>query len=119
MWAKFNRRPWWPCHICDSDQGTHTKMKGECSFITQYQVNYVVVIYYSSSDGDISGYFASDPSPRPCRVYFLETIGEILERAWVPENAILPFKGGHEFKDLPVLRRRGKQKEKDYKYTVY
>lgn len=63
-------------------------------------------------------YFASDPSPRPCRVYFLETIGEILERAWVPENAILPFKGGHEFTDLPVLRRRGKQKEKDYKYTV-
>lgn len=40
------------------------------------------------------------------------------ESAWVPENAILPFKGGHEFKDLPVLRRRGKQKEKDYKYTV-
>lgn len=51
-------------------------------------------------------------------MYFLETIGEILERAWVPENAVLPFKGGHEFKDLPVLRRRGKQKEKDYKYTV-
>lgn len=40
------------------------------------------------------------------------------ESAWVPENAILPFKGGHEFQDLPVLRRRGKQKEKDYKYTV-
>ncbi|CAF99054.1 unnamed protein product, partial [Tetraodon nigroviridis] len=86
VWAKFNRRPWWPCHICDSDQGTHTKMKA--------------------------------PSPRPCRVYFLETIGEMLESAWVPESAILPFKGGHEFKDLPVLRRRGKQKEKDYKYTV-
>uniref|UniRef100_H3CU48 PWWP domain-containing protein n=2 Tax=Tetraodon nigroviridis TaxID=99883 RepID=H3CU48_TETNG len=85
VWAKFNRRPWWPCHICDSDQGTHTKMKA--------------------------------PSPRPCRVYFLETIGEMLESAWVPESAILPFKGGHEFKDLPVLRRRGKQKEKDYKYT--
>lgn len=51
-------------------------------------------------------------------MYFLETIGEMLESAWVPESAILPFKGGHEFKDLPVLRRRGKQKEKDYKYTV-
>lgn len=51
-------------------------------------------------------------------MYFLETIGEIAESAWVPENAVLPFKGGHQFTDLPVLRRRGKQREKDYKYTV-
>lgn len=87
VWAKFNRRPWWPCHVtCDPDQGTHTKMKV--------------------------------PSPRPCRMYFLETIGEIIESAWVPGNVILPFEGGHQFEDLPVLRRRGKQKEKDYKYTI-
>uniref|UniRef100_A0A3Q0R5L5 PWWP domain-containing protein n=1 Tax=Amphilophus citrinellus TaxID=61819 RepID=A0A3Q0R5L5_AMPCI len=87
VWAKFNRRPWWPCQITsDPDQGTHTKMKV--------------------------------PSPRPCRMYFLETIGEIVESAWVPGNAILPFEGGHQFQDLPVLRRRGKQKEKDYKYTI-
>lgn len=51
-------------------------------------------------------------------MYFLETIGEIGESAWVPGNVIIPFKGGHQFKDLPVLRRRGKQKEKDYQYTV-
>lgn len=51
-------------------------------------------------------------------MYFLQTIGEISESAWVPGNAILPFEGGHQFQDLPVLRRRGKQKEKDYKYTV-
>lgn len=51
-------------------------------------------------------------------MYFLETIGEIIESAWVPGNAILRFEGGHQFKDLPVLRRRGKQREKDYKYTV-
>lgn len=51
-------------------------------------------------------------------MYFLETIGEIIESAWVSGNAIVPFEGGHQFKDLPVLRRRGKQKEKDYKYTV-
>lgn len=51
-------------------------------------------------------------------MYFLETIGEIVESAWVPGNVILPFEGGHQFQDLPVLRRRGKQKEKDYKYTV-
>ncbi|KAM6952434.1 histone-lysine N-methyltransferase, H3 lysine-36 specific isoform 1-T2 [Lycodopsis pacificus] len=87
VWAKFNRRPWWPCHInCDPKQGIYTKMKV--------------------------------PHPRPCRMYFLETIGEIAECAWVPGNAVLPFEGGHEFEDLPVLRRRGKQKEKDYKYTI-
>uniref|UniRef100_A0A665VWX2 Histone-lysine N-methyltransferase, H3 lysine-36 specific n=1 Tax=Echeneis naucrates TaxID=173247 RepID=A0A665VWX2_ECHNA len=87
VWAKFNRRPWWPCQVtCDPDQGTHTKMKV--------------------------------PSPRHCRMYFLETIGEIVECAWVQGNAILPFEGGHQFENLPVLRRRGKQKEKDYKYTI-
>ncbi|GAA6226297.1 histone-lysine N-methyltransferase, H3 lysine-36 and H4 lysine-20 specific-like isoform X1 [Lates japonicus] len=87
VWAKFNRRPWWPCQVTnDPDQGSHTKMKV--------------------------------PSPRPCRMYFLETIGEIVECSWVPGNVILPFEGGHQFQDLPVLRRRGKQKEKDYKYTI-
>ncbi|XP_026185928.1 histone-lysine N-methyltransferase, H3 lysine-36 and H4 lysine-20 specific [Mastacembelus armatus] len=87
VWAKFNRRPWWPCQVtCDADKGTHTKMKV--------------------------------PSPRPCRMYFLETIGEIIESAWVPGNVIVPFEGGHQFENLPVLRRRGKQKEKDYKYTI-
>lgn len=63
-------------------------------------------------------HFDPVPSPRPCRMYFLETIGEIVESSWVPGNVILPFEGGHQFEDLPVLRRRGKQKEKDYKYTV-
>uniref|UniRef100_A0A3P9IRQ7 Histone-lysine N-methyltransferase, H3 lysine-36 specific n=1 Tax=Oryzias latipes TaxID=8090 RepID=A0A3P9IRQ7_ORYLA len=87
VWAKFNRRPWWPCRVIyDPDQGFHTKMKV--------------------------------PSPRPCRMYFLETVGEVAERAWVPNGVILPFEGGHQFEDLPVLRRRGKQKEKDYKYTI-
>lgn len=51
-------------------------------------------------------------------MYFVETIGEVMERAWVPGNVMMPFKGGYQFKDLPVLRRRGKQKEKDYHYTV-
>ncbi|KAM7000651.1 histone-lysine N-methyltransferase, H3 lysine-36 specific [Tautogolabrus adspersus] len=87
VWAKFNRRPWWPCHVtCDPDKGTHTKMKV--------------------------------PSPRPCRMYFLEMLGEVAERAWVPGTAILPFEGGHQFEELPVLRRRGKQKEKNYKYLI-
>lgn len=51
-------------------------------------------------------------------MYFLETVGEVSERTWVPGSVILPFEGGHQFDELPVLRRRGKQKEKDYKYTV-
>ncbi|XP_054648589.1 histone-lysine N-methyltransferase, H3 lysine-36 specific isoform X2 [Dunckerocampus dactyliophorus] len=87
VWAKFNRRPWWPCRVLSDPQlGLHTKMK--------------------------------IPSPRPCRMYFLETIGEMVECAWVPGNAIFPFHGMYQFDDLPVLRRRGKQKEKDYKYTI-
>lgn len=51
-------------------------------------------------------------------MYFLETIGETVESAWVPGNVIVRFEGGYQFEDLPVLRRRGKQKEKDYKYMV-
>ncbi|KAM6923987.1 histone-lysine N-methyltransferase, H3 lysine-36 specific [Xenentodon cancila] len=87
VWAKFNRRPWWPCKVtCDPEQGSHTKMKA--------------------------------PSLRPCRMYFLETIGEVAERSWVPGSVILAFEGGHQFENLPVLRRRGKQKDKDYKYTI-
>ncbi|XP_034087035.1 histone-lysine N-methyltransferase, H3 lysine-36 specific isoform X1 [Gymnodraco acuticeps] len=85
VWAKFNRRPWWPCQIT-CDQGICTRMKV--------------------------------PSPRPCLMYFLETIGETEESAWVPGSAVLPFEGGHQFEGLPMLRRRGKQKEKDYKYTI-
>ncbi|XP_077589499.1 histone-lysine N-methyltransferase, H3 lysine-36 specific-like [Stigmatopora nigra] len=87
VWAKFNRKPWWPCRVVSDPQlGLHTKMKF--------------------------------PSPRPCRMYFLETIGEIGDSAWVPGNAVYPFKGGYQFDDLPMLRRRGKQKDKDYKYSV-
>lgn len=51
-------------------------------------------------------------------MYYLETLGEVAERSWVPGSVILPFEGGHQFEELPVLRRRGKQKEKTYKYTV-
>uniref|UniRef100_A0AAY4BTH1 Histone-lysine N-methyltransferase, H3 lysine-36 specific n=1 Tax=Denticeps clupeoides TaxID=299321 RepID=A0AAY4BTH1_9TELE len=87
VWAKFNRRPWWPCQVtCDSPNGTHTKMK--------------------------------EPSRRPCRLYFLKTFGKIVDHAWVPGKATYPFEGGHQFESLPVLRRRGRQKEKDYKYTI-
>lgn len=60
----------------------------------------------------------ADPSRRPCRLYFIKMFGEIVDQAWVPAKATFPFEGGHQFEKLPVLRRRGRQKDKDYKYTV-
>ncbi|KAJ8351348.1 hypothetical protein SKAU_G00228240 [Synaphobranchus kaupii] len=59
-----------------------------------------------------------EPSRRPCRQYFLRTFGDTVDQAWVPGKATCPFVGGHEFEDLPVLRRRGRQKDKNYKYTI-
>ncbi|XP_030621396.1 histone-lysine N-methyltransferase, H3 lysine-36 and H4 lysine-20 specific [Chanos chanos] len=87
VWAKFNRRPWWPCQVTsDPLIGIHTRMK--------------------------------EPSRRPCRLYFLRTFGEMVDQAWVPGKATYPFEGGHQFESLPVLRRRGRQREKDYKYKI-
>ncbi|XP_064829204.1 LOW QUALITY PROTEIN: histone-lysine N-methyltransferase NSD2-like [Oncorhynchus masou masou] len=87
VWAKFNRRPWWPCRVTiDPLERIHTRMKV--------------------------------PSRRPCRVYYVETLGEMADHAWVPGKVTYPFTGGEQFTDLPVLRRRGKQREKDYKYTI-
>ncbi|XP_035264145.1 histone-lysine N-methyltransferase, H3 lysine-36 specific [Anguilla anguilla] len=87
VWAKFNRRPWWPCQVIgDPRDGMHTRMK--------------------------------EPSRRPCRQYFLRTFGDTVDQAWVPGKATCPFEGGHEFDNLPVLRRRGRQKDKNYRYTI-
>ncbi|XP_052362963.1 histone-lysine N-methyltransferase, H3 lysine-36 specific-like [Oncorhynchus keta] len=87
VWAKFNRRPWWPCRVTiDPLEGIHTRMKV--------------------------------PSRRPCRMYYVETVAEMADHAWVPGKVTYPFTGGEQFSDLPVLRRRGKQREKDYKYTI-
>lgn len=33
-------------------------------------------------------------------------------------KAIVMFEGRHQFEELPVLRRRGKQKEKGYRHKV-
>ncbi|XP_049331192.1 histone-lysine N-methyltransferase, H3 lysine-36 specific [Astyanax mexicanus] len=87
VWAKFNRRPWWPCRVSiEPLSESHTRMK--------------------------------EPSRRPCRLYFVRTFGEIIDQAWVSGKATYPFEGGHQFEKLPVLRRRGRQREKSYKYTV-
>ncbi|XP_055730042.1 histone-lysine N-methyltransferase, H3 lysine-36 specific-like isoform X4 [Salvelinus fontinalis] len=87
IWAKFNRRPWWPCEMTvDPVQGTYHKMK--------------------------------EPSDRPCRQYHIRTFGEPVELAWVAGKATHTFHGGFEFEQLPLIRRRGRQREKDYKYTI-
>ncbi|XP_041718910.1 histone-lysine N-methyltransferase, H3 lysine-36 specific-like [Coregonus clupeaformis] len=86
IWAKFNRRPWWPCEMTvDPVQGTYHKMK--------------------------------EPSDRPCRQYHIRTFGEPVELAWVAGKATHTFHGGFEFEQLPLIRRRGRQRDKDYKYT--
>ncbi|XP_046783134.1 histone-lysine N-methyltransferase, H3 lysine-36 specific isoform X3 [Gallus gallus] len=87
VWAKFNRRPWWPCTIChDPVLDCHSKMKVS--------------------------------NRRPYREYYVDPLGEPSEKAWVAGKAIVLFEGRHQFEELPVLRRRGKQKEKGYKHKV-
>lgn len=51
-------------------------------------------------------------------MYFVRTFGEIVDQAWVPGKATYAFEGGQQFENLPVLRRRGRQKDKGYKYMV-
>lgn len=48
----------------------------------------------------------------------MEAFGDPSERAWVAGKAIVMFEGRHQFEELPVLRRRGKQKEKGYRHKV-
>ncbi|XP_042750679.1 histone-lysine N-methyltransferase, H3 lysine-36 specific isoform X3 [Lagopus leucura] len=55
---------------------------------------------------------------RPYREYYVDALGEPSEKAWVAGKAIVLFEGKHQFEELPVLRRRGKQKEKGYKHKV-
>ncbi|XP_054107870.1 histone-lysine N-methyltransferase, H3 lysine-36 specific isoform X3 [Callithrix jacchus] len=91
IWAKFKRRPWWPCRICsDPLINTHSKMKGNSCISNR----------------------------RPYRQYYVEAFGDPSERAWVAGKAIVMFEGRHQFEELPVLRRRGKQKEKGYRHKV-
>ncbi|XP_034033776.1 LOW QUALITY PROTEIN: histone-lysine N-methyltransferase, H3 lysine-36 and H4 lysine-20 specific-like [Thalassophryne amazonica] len=87
IWAKFSRRPWWPCEvIVDPLQGVYHKVK--------------------------------EPSDRPCRLYHVRTLGEPVELAWVEGKATHIFQGSFEFERLPLLRRRGKQREQNSKYTI-
>ncbi|XP_023268850.1 uncharacterized protein LOC111659982 [Seriola lalandi dorsalis] len=87
IWAKFSRRPWWPCEvIIDPVQGIYHRVK--------------------------------EPSDRPCRLYHVRTFGEPVELLWVEEKSTHTFHGGFEFEQLPLLRRRGKQREQNYKYTI-
>ncbi|KAG8439398.1 hypothetical protein GDO86_005564 [Hymenochirus boettgeri] len=87
VWAKFSRRPWWPCRICaNPEQDVHSQSKA--------------------------------PSKRPPRNYYVETLGELTEKIWVPAKALVAFKGAHQFESLPDLRRSQKQREKSFKHKV-
>ncbi|XP_033954395.1 uncharacterized protein nsd1b isoform X2 [Pseudochaenichthys georgianus] len=87
IWAKLNRRPWWPCEVTvDPAQGIYHKVK--------------------------------EPSDRPSRLYHVRTFGEPLELTWVEEKSTHSFHGGFEFDQLPLLRRKGKQREQNYKNTI-
>ncbi|XP_030601999.1 histone-lysine N-methyltransferase, H3 lysine-36 and H4 lysine-20 specific isoform X2 [Archocentrus centrarchus] len=87
VWAKFNRRPWWPCEVfADPEQGVYHRLK--------------------------------EPSDRPCRLYHVRTFGEPQELVWVEDKSTHTFHGGFEFEQLLLLRRRGKQREQNSKYTI-
>ncbi|CAB1460777.1 unnamed protein product [Pleuronectes platessa] len=87
IWAKFSRRPWWPCEvIVDPVQGVYHRLK--------------------------------EPSDRPCRLYHIKTFGEPVEHVWLEEKSTHTFNGGFEFEQLLLMRRRGKQTEKNSKYTI-
>ncbi|NXY90552.1 NSD1 protein, partial [Alcedo cyanopectus] len=55
---------------------------------------------------------------RPYREYCVDALGEPSEKTWVAGKAIVLFEGRHQFEELPILRRRGKQKDKGYKHKV-
>ncbi|KAG9351954.1 hypothetical protein JZ751_023205 [Albula glossodonta] len=59
-----------------------------------------------------------DSSDRPCHQYFIRTFGDVLDQAWVPLKATHTFEGGYQFENLPVLRRRGKQRDENYRYSI-
>ncbi|XP_030649135.1 histone-lysine N-methyltransferase, H3 lysine-36 and H4 lysine-20 specific [Chanos chanos] len=87
IWAKFNRRPWWPSQVTvDPVTGLYHRMK--------------------------------EPSDRLCRLYYIRTFGEPEEQAWVSGQATHVFEGGFQFENLPVLRRRGRQKDENYRYSI-
>lgn len=59
-----------------------------------------------------------EPGERPCRLYHVRTFGESVEQTWVEEKSTHAFHGGFEFEQLSLMRRRGKQKEQNHKFTV-
>ncbi|KAJ8348446.1 hypothetical protein SKAU_G00270350 [Synaphobranchus kaupii] len=72
-----------------------------------------------TSDPQDGTYFRiKDSSDRPCHQYFIRTFGDVLEQAWVPLKATHTFEGGYQFENLPVLRRRGRQKDENYRYSI-
>lgn len=59
-----------------------------------------------------------EPSERPCRLYYVRTFGEPVEVVWVEDRSTHTFHGGFEMEQLPLLRKKGKQREQSYRCTV-
>lgn len=47
-------------------------------------------------------------------MYFVRTFGEIVDHAWVSGQSTYAFEGGQQFEKLPMVKRRGRQKDKGY-----
>ncbi|XP_063303376.1 histone-lysine N-methyltransferase, H3 lysine-36 specific isoform X2 [Pelobates fuscus] len=88
VWAKFNRRPWWPCRICASPVQEGQPPKNDAS------------------------------GKKAPRQYYVETLGELTEKIWVPARAVVQFIGVQQFAELPDLRRPQKQRERPVKKEV-
>ncbi|KAM4675999.1 histone-lysine N-methyltransferase, H3 lysine-36 specific [Discoglossus pictus] len=50
--------------------------------------------------------------------YYVETLGELTERTWVPVKSLVPFEGVHQFDSLPHLSPPHSQEIKSVSHTV-
>lgn len=86
--------------------------------VTAFCDSFCVVFFLLYARGNSVKFLKIVSNRRPYREYYVDALGEPSEKTWVAGKAIVLFEGRHQFEELPVLRRRGKQKEKGYKHKV-
>lgn len=92
-------------------------MKITSHIVTVFCVSFCVFILLHTR-GNFVKFLEIVSGGRPYREYYVDALGEPSEKTWVPGKAVVLFEGRHQFEELPVLRKRGKQKEKGYKHKV-